>query len=314
MESVVSKTKFCEGISDISDSYMGFIIDQWGVLHDGNKPYDGVIECLKELKSRNKYVIILSNSGKRAEENKQRLKKIGIDPSLYDVMLTSGEMTWQGLNEQDEGFFKGLGQKCYLISRGGDRSIINGLDIELVDDVNNADFLLISGADSPEKTIEDYEQILKDAVRKQLTALCANPDSLGVMGTQSIMGPGTLVARYRDFGGVVHYIGKPHQPIFHKCIKILQDRKIYPGQTIVIGDSIAHDILGGNLVNIDTCFISSGLHSISFSKAETPADMDKALGILVSQFNNVRPKYLVKTLDWGNPLPDRKHKKRIKRR
>jgi len=30
-------TKFCQGISDISDSYAGFIIDQWGVLHDGSE-------------------------------------------------------------------------------------------------------------------------------------------------------------------------------------------------------------------------------------------------------------------------------------
>lgn len=70
-----TKTKFCNGISDISDSYAGFIIDQWGVLHDGHKPYDGVVDCLKELKSRKKHIIILSNSGKRAEANKERLKK-----------------------------------------------------------------------------------------------------------------------------------------------------------------------------------------------------------------------------------------------
>jgi ribonucleotide monophosphatase NagD (HAD superfamily) len=52
-------------------------------LHDGNKPYDGVLECLKELKSRKKHIIILSNSGKRSDINKERLKKIGIGPSLY---------------------------------------------------------------------------------------------------------------------------------------------------------------------------------------------------------------------------------------
>lgn len=103
-------TKFCQGISDISDSYSGFIIDQWGVLHDGDKIFDGVVECLKELKSRNKFVIILSNSGKTAEANKERLKKMGLGPSLYDVIMTSGEMTFQGLKNQDEGVFKGLGK------------------------------------------------------------------------------------------------------------------------------------------------------------------------------------------------------------
>ena len=309
--SALIKTKFCAGISDISDSYAGFIIDQWGVLHNGEKPYDGVVECLKELKARKKYIIILSNSGKRAEVNKERLKKIGIGPSLYDQIVTSGEMTWQGIHDQSEGFFENLGKKVYVISRGGDRSIVDGLDIELVDDINDADFFIISGADSPEKTLEDYEPILKIAVRKQLTALCANPDSRGVMGKQNIMGPGTLARRYTDFGGVVHFIGKPHQPIFKHCIKILQDKQIYPGQTIMIGDTLAHDILGGNLANIDTMLMRPGLHEGSFKNANTPASLDKTLRLLSKQYNNVMPKYFSESLKWGNPLPDRKHKKRI---
>ncbi|HOO81100.1 MAG TPA: TIGR01459 family HAD-type hydrolase [Alphaproteobacteria bacterium] len=308
-----TKTKFCNGISDISDSYAGFIIDQWGVLHDGHKPYDGVVDCLKELKSRKKHIIILSNSGKRAEANKERLKKIGIGPSLYDQIVTSGEITWQGIDQQNEGFFIGLGKKVYVISRGGDRSIVDGLDIEVVGDPAKADFLIISGSDAPDKTLEDYEPTLKSAARKGLTALCANPDSRGVMGSQSIMGPGTLARRYQDFGGVVHYIGKPHQPIFKHCIRILQEKEIYPGQTIVIGDALAHDILGGDLVNIDTCLVKTGLHTHAFEHAQTPASMNKALILLSHQFNNVRPTYLVESLKWGNPLPDRKHKKRAAR-
>ncbi|MCB9984011.1 MAG: TIGR01459 family HAD-type hydrolase [Rhodospirillales bacterium] len=308
-----AKTKFCRGISNISDSYAGFILDQWGVLHDGHKPYDGVVDCLKELKNRKKHIIILSNSGKRADVNKERLKKIGIGPSLYDQIVTSGEMTWQGINNQDEGFFVGLGKKAYVISRGGDRSIVDGLEVEVVDDPANADFLIISGTDAPDKTLEDYESALKAAARKGLTALCANPDSRGIMGALSIMGPGTLARRYQDFGGVVHYIGKPHQPIFKHCIRLLQEKEIYPGQTIMIGDTLAHDILGGNLVNIDTCLVKTGLHAPVFEHAHTPAAINKALTLLSHQFNNVRPNYFVESLKWGDPLPDRKHKKRAGR-
>ncbi|MFK7840565.1 MAG: TIGR01459 family HAD-type hydrolase [Bdellovibrionales bacterium] len=306
----LNKTKFCRGISDISDSYMGFIIDQWGVLHDGEKAYDGVVDCLKELKARQKHIIILSNSGKRAEINKDRLKKVGIGPSLYDEIITSGEMTWQGLSDQSEDFFKDLGTKVFVISRGNDSTIVDGLNLKVVADPMEADFMIISGSDAPEKTLEDYEPNLKKAVRKQLTALCANPDSLGVMGSQSIMGAGTIARRYADFGGVVHYIGKPHQPIFQSCIKKLQAKDIYPGQTIVIGDSMTHDITGGHLVNIDTCLVRTGLHSHVFKGAKDPAAVNKALNLLSKQYNNVMPKYMVGKLEWGDPLPDRKHKKR----
>lgn len=304
------KTQFCNGVSDISDSYSGFILDQWGVLHDGHKAYPGVVETLKELKSRKKHVLILSNSGKRSEQNKERLKEVGIGPTLYNEIVTSGEMTWMGLKNQDEGFFENLGNKCYLITRGNDRSVIDGLDIECVENAEDADFLLITGSDAPEKTLEDYEPAMKKAVRKGLKALCANPDSLGVMGNQNIMGPGSIARRYQDFGGVVHYIGKPHTPIYSHCMKKLQDVGVYPGETIMIGDSLSHDILGGILSNIDTALVRTGLHHINFANAKSPAEMDKVLNNLSAQYNNVKPKYLLPSLEWGNPLPDRKHKKR----
>ncbi|GJL84678.1 MAG: haloacid dehalogenase [Micavibrio sp.] len=303
-------TKFCQGISDISDSYMGFIIDQWGVLHDGEKPYEGVVDCLKELRNRHKYIIILSNSGKRAETNKERLEEIGISHKLYDEIVTSGELTWQGIKNQDDKYFENLGNKCYLISRGGDRSIVEGLDVEVVDDIKDATFLLVSGADSPGMTIDHYEKVLKEGARRSLKAICANPDSLGVMGGGNIMGPGTLARRYQDYGGVVYYIGKPHQPIFNHCIQMLQEKEIYPGQTIVIGDTMAHDMLGGELANMDTCLVRSGLHKPVFKNVTTPAELNKALNILIAQHNGVRPKYMVHKLSWGKALPDRKHKKR----
>ena len=308
----MGKTKFCQGISDISDSYMAFIIDQWGVLHNGEKAYDGVVDCLKELKGRKKQIIILSNSGRRASENADKLKEMGIGPSLYDHIVTSGELTWQGLNDQNEGVFENIGARCYLISRNNDRSIINDLpNIELVDDIEDADFLLISGSDAPEKNMVDhYEPILKKAIRKRLRAICANPDSRILIGNGSAIGPGMIARRYEDFGGVVHYIGKPFKPIYQHCVKLLQDCQIYPGETVMIGDTMAHDIVGAAAMNIDTCLVRSGLHLGAFKQAHTPAEVDKVLNVLVLQYHNVRPTYLVNTMIWGKALPDRKHKKR----
>lgn len=310
----MAKTKFCEGISDISDSYNAFIIDQWGVLHNGEKPYEGVLDALKELKGRNKEVIILSNSGKRAEYSKERLKKIGIGPSLYSEIVTSGEICWHGLKEQKESFFKGMGERCYLISKEGDTAFFDGLDnIELVDNVADADFMLITGTDAPKKTlVDDYEPILREAIRHRLKAICANPDSRALIGKTSIIGPGLIARRYEDFGGVVHYIGKPHQPVYQHCIRLLQEKDIYPGQTVMIGDTMAHDIIGAQAVNMDSCLVTCGLHYGAFKNCVNRADIDRTLNILVLQYNNIRPNYLVNTFQWGRVLPDRKHRKRAK--
>ena len=126
------------------------------------------------------------------------------------------------------------------------------------------------------------------------------------------MGPGLIARRYQDFGGVVHYIGKPHKPIYNFCIRKLQQKEIYPGQTVMVGDTMAHDILGAAGVNIDTCLVKNGLHYGSFKGCTNPGEVDRALNILILQYNNVRPTYLVDKLKWGKALPDRKHKKRVK--
>lgn len=307
----MSKTKFCQGISDISDSYSAFIIDQWGVIHNGEEVYEGVRECMEELKRRQKFVIVLSNSGKRSDVNAQGLKKMGIAPDLYDVLLTSGELCAQGLKSQKEEPFTKLGESCFLMSRGGDESVVEGTGIRVVKNIEDADFLLISGSDAPEKNLADhYEPLLRVAIRRRLKAICANPDSRALIGNNYFMGPGMIARRYEDFGGVVHYIGKPHKPIFNHCIRLLQEKEIYPGQTVMVGDTMAHDIIGAAAVNMDTCLVKGGLHWGSFKSCTTPGDVDRALNILTLQYNNVRPTYLVGRLIWGKPLPDRKHKKR----
>jgi HAD superfamily hydrolase (TIGR01459 family) len=306
-------TRFCQGISDLSDSYSAFILDQYGVLHNGTTVFDGVIECLTELKNRKKTIILLSNSSKRSTENKKRLAEIGIHDHLYDNIVTSSEMVWQHLHDPKE-LFKDYGNNCYLISHAGDTSITDGLDITLVDDPAQADFLLLSGCDAPYKTLDDYDPILKVAAQKRLKAICANPEMRGLVDGQPVMGTGQLARRYQDFGGVVTYIGKPFEPIFDECIKFLRARDIFPGQVAVIGDAMDQDILGGMTAEMDTCLVAAtGLHAGNFKGMSNLSDLEKTLNNLVIAHNNVRPTFIVPRFVWGRALPDRKHRKRTPR-
>ena len=60
---------------EILDQYDTFLLDMWGVMHDGSKPYEGVLETVKELKNLGKKLIILSNSSKRKENSHKMLGK-----------------------------------------------------------------------------------------------------------------------------------------------------------------------------------------------------------------------------------------------
>jgi HAD superfamily hydrolase (TIGR01459 family) len=306
----MAKTKFCAGISDISDSYMGCIIDDWGVLHDGEDAFPGTVDCLKELKERKKHIVILTNDRKSVEDKKAQLKKMGIGPSLYHEIVTPLTVIREGLTEQKNGVFENIGKNAYVITRRGDVSLLENTDIEVVDDIERADFVLMLGMDYPMKTLEHYDPVIRRAIQRRLKAICANQDSKGLIGTNFLMGPGLLARRYQDAGGIVHHIGKPHPLVFKHCIEIFRDKEIYPSHIVMLGDTMAHDVLGAASVSIDTCLFKSGLHAANFMHCTTLKEVDNTLKNLIIQYNNVMPTYLVDELRWGNALPDRKHKKR----
>ncbi len=303
--------RLCQGISELCDSYSGYIIDQWGVLHDGVKPYDGVMDALAELKSRKKQLIVLSNSGKRADENAKRLRDIGFDSGLFDYILTSGELTWLGLKERKGTAFEGLGDKCYLISRDGDLKLVDGLDLTLADKIEDASFILVSGVDDPPKgrTVADLEPVLRIGVQKKLKMICANPDLQALIGASTHAGAGAIARRYEEFGGVVRYIGKPFPPIFRHAQSLFRD--VLPSTTVVIGDSLPQDIMGGANCGLDTCLVATGVHNAAFRNVKSRDDCNKVLRTLGVNFG-VRPNYWIPRFQWGKVLLDRKNKRRSK--
>jgi len=303
------ETAFSEGLYEFMDSYDGFIIDQWGVLHDGVKPYEGVLDVLQQLKAQKKQVVILSNSGKRSDYNKSRLKQLGFKPTTFKAVVSAGEVTWQGLKNRDTDVFDGLGENVYLINRGGDRALLEGLDINVVEQVEDANFILITGVDAPKKTIEDYEPILRQAVTKGIPAICANPDIVTLFGHERAMGPGAVAMRYQEFGGVAHFIGKPHNPIFKHCLSLFDD--VMPARVLVIGDSLYHDVAGGLAMDLDTAFITSGIHAKAFKPELTSDQKHKNMEQLVQNYG-ARPNWVLNGLIWQTPAAALRERERAR--
>ena len=61
----MTEPTFCSGMAEVASRYDGFLVEQWGVLHDGTTPYPGAIACLERLRAVGKRVVLLSNSGRR---------------------------------------------------------------------------------------------------------------------------------------------------------------------------------------------------------------------------------------------------------
>ena len=80
-----------DGIAPVADRYDGFVLDLWGVVHDGRRPYPGVPEALGELKARGKRVVFLTNAPRRSWAVQGLLDGMGLDRALYDGIMSSGE-------------------------------------------------------------------------------------------------------------------------------------------------------------------------------------------------------------------------------
>ena len=112
----VSEVPLLPGIGGLIDAYDGVILDVWGVLHDGAKPFPFVLDTLHHLKAHGKKTLVLSNAPRRAVPVSHRLTDIGIARDLYDHIHTSGEETWQHLTRRDETFYQTIGRACFMVA------------------------------------------------------------------------------------------------------------------------------------------------------------------------------------------------------
>lgn len=279
-----------ESIREIINKYEVFILDQWGVMHDGNNGYSHAIKCINYLKANNKKLIIISNSSKRKQSSINHLPILGFNSDLFEEVITSGEMIWQAISLSLDQYGDNL-KKCFHIFDNTKEDGIKYRDglknIEFVSNIREADFIL---ACTPYKNslATDYIPILKEAYKNKMLMFCANPDFETVIkiNKKNIFCMGAIAQLYQDMGGKVIILGKPSQEIYDEATKSLNSYK--KSQMVAIGDSLFHDIVGAKKFGIDSVLITSGIHANYFSKKK-PLWESKKNKLLKY---NIKPTYL----------------------
>ncbi|WP_421914272.1 TIGR01459 family HAD-type hydrolase [Mesorhizobium sp.] len=246
-----------EGIEALAQRYEVFLIDQFGVLHDGQHPYPGAVHALSSLKRAGKTIILISNSGKRAKPNERRLLSLGFEAGSWDHLVSSGEVAWRSFKDMAVSGALKPETRCLLISRDGDRSAIDDLPLTLTASGNDADFVLISASEGDRHQLDYYRALLKPAAERGVPCFCTNPDRIMLTSVGPRFGAGEIADLYERLGGSVTRIGKPYQPIFEAALALAgsPDR----GKAVCIGDSVEHDIAGGNGAGMATTLVASGI-------------------------------------------------------
>ena len=286
----MSGTNFASDLAPLLDGYDGFLVDQFGVLHDGRALFPGVTSALERLQAAGTRVVVLSNSGKRAAVNEQRLVKLGLERRHYTALVSSGEVAWQGLHDRRDVPFAELGRACLFFSRGADQSALEDLDLEVVEDPARADFVFLSGLDPDAEAAERCRALLSEALRLGLPLLCSNPDLTAIEGEVLGPGPGRFAQDYAEAGGRVLWVGKPAAPIYRAAL----DRLALPqARVLAIGDSLDHDIAGASGVGLDSALLTSGIHRRAFADAAGAAECLRRLRDLTAGPGRATPTWLL---------------------
>jgi len=252
-----------DGMRGLAPRYDGFILDLWGVVHDGTAPFPGVLDCMGRLLDAGKRLVLLSNAPRRADDVVCRIAAIGVPAGLYHGVMSSGEEAWLCLHRRDEPFYAALGRRCLQIGSDRDLEIREGLDLDFVDDPSAADFILNTGPAQWDDMIETYAPVLQSARERDLPMVCANPDLVVIHAGKPALCAGALAEEYERRGGRVRWHGKPHPSVYDSCLTLLglDDRS----RILAIGDSLRTDIAGAANAGIESLLIAGGVHAADFT-------------------------------------------------
>lgn len=228
------------GLHEIASRFDGMLIDQFGVIHDGQQLYPGTTRVLSELHRLGIPVAVMTNSGKRAEANRQRLVKMGVPREHFVDAISSGEVAFSSLTAR----------RAFLIGKDGENYGFDG--IQFVSDPREAEVILILGSNAPTTSLEDYRKLLTGLT---LPAICCNPDKLMLTPQGLMPAPGAIAALYEELGGKVAWIGKPYPQIYRDAARLIGN----PQRILCIGDSAEHDVAGGRAAGFSTLLVLQGV-------------------------------------------------------
>ena len=278
-------------LREIAGDYDLFLIDQWGVIHNGHTLLPGARDAFEALRRDGKSIVLISNSSRRASVSEAALTALGIDRALYDDVVTSGEVAWRQMKERTDPFYAALGGTCFLVSWLPDSVFHEGQDFAPVDTLDAASFVLLAGTKAP---LAEYEEMLQAAARRGLPMVCLNRDMVSVAPDGTLIDcAGKLAARYEELGGAVRYNGKPGSEMYQACLAVAPSKS----PPLAIGDSLHHDIAGANGAGIESVLITSGIHAAELGVEDGGALSAERLEALCTEYGG-RPDYAMFRMTW----------------
>ncbi|RWI31405.1 MAG: TIGR01459 family HAD-type hydrolase [Mesorhizobium sp.] len=244
-----------EGIAAVIKTYRAVVLDLWGVLHDGKVAFPHAITAMNALRNNRVDICLLSNSPRRAYQVSKHLGSMGIKPSQYNYIVTSGELVYKALENASDNWHRALAARYFHIGPPELAGLLRGLDRFEVFSPRDADFILTTGGST--QPPDEVAALLKECALRKLPMVCANPDLVVLVSDQLVVCAGALAEQYEALGGNVFYHGKPYSSAYQRALDLLGYER---HEVLAVGDSLRTDVAGARNEGMDVLFIGSGIH------------------------------------------------------
>lgn len=227
------------------DTKIGYLIDMDGVIYRGNSLIAGADRFVQNLVESNTPFLFLTNNSQRTRRDVQmRLRRMGIDVG-EDHIFTCAMATARFLARQ-----KPHGT-AYVIGEGGLLHALHENGYAIVD--HDPDYVVVGeGRTFTMEIVEAAVRMIEKGAKLVATNLDPNcPTSNGPRP-----GCGAIVAMLETATGIKAFsVGKPSPVMMRAARKQLG---LETEQTIMIGDTMETDIVGGVQMGYRTVLVLSG--------------------------------------------------------
>ena len=262
-------------LSEIYKNYDTFIIDLWGVIHNGVALNPSAISAIEQLENNSKKIVFLSNAPRPSSKVVNFLLKMNMDKKYLLNVMTSGEAAMHAINKNQ------FGKTFFHLGPSRDTSVFEKVKNNKTD-LESCDFIICTGLfDEHDDDLEYYKNFLKKYISKKL--VCTNPDLIVHRGNEEELCAGSVAKVFEKLGGEVVYFGKPYKEIYKMCFNTNE-------KVLAIGDNLRTDIKGANNLNIDCIFISEGVHRDEYKNTSE-------LEFLLNKYE-VKANFFQKELKW----------------
>ncbi len=225
-----------------------YLIDLDGTMYQGTNIIDGAKDFIDYLiATKHPFYFFTNNSSRTREEAAKHMLDVGYENISPEMFYTSAIAAAHYVAQKYEG------RRAYYIGMNGMKEALEEEGFEIVD--HDADFVFI-GLDKQGQW-DKYSKALRELVNGA-TLIGTNNDRILLQENGANIGNGSVVAMFEyAIGKESERIGKPSPVSMNVFCDLMHvDKK----ECVIIGDNLETDILCGVNSDVDTIFVTTGVH------------------------------------------------------